>query len=442
MYTTSDTDFDYYITNENLLRGVYAYGLERPYPIQLKFIKTIVNTCNDNIINEDRDVNTNDENKEDFKPSKLSSSYIVASKIGSGKTIAFILGVLLKINLKETTKLQAILLLPNIELAHQTYNVITCLTEYFQNINIKLFLPNLPPTFSFEIGQIIVTTISALQNELSKNNTLKELLKDLKILVIDEMDVVLQWSTLSLLNNTVDNSLRKDLKSIIKIIPKECELFCFGKLFPPKECLQFDERLMTAQYLSDRNDDFILENYYNNNDNSYRYNYNMKYEVLYEHTQQSYYYCKTFSKKIKRLRKLMDSFDFFRTTIIFCNTIESVEILYKELQNYYECAFIHKELSGDHIHETIMNVRRGLCTKLITTDEEFRGIDIHHIGLIIHFDVSQQLEVCLFRSGRCSRNRSGQAIYLPSTLEELEFCVEMLDGKTHYACYVVMYTDQ
>ncbi|KAL9658114.1 hypothetical protein ABK040_013027 [Willaertia magna] len=81
-----------------------------------------------------------------------------------------------------------------------------------------------------------------------------------------------------------------------------------------------------------------------------------------------------------------------------------------------------------------MNVRRGLCTKLITTDEEFRGIDIHHIGLIIHFDVSQQLEVCLFRSGRCSRNRSGQAIYLPSTLEELEFCVEMLDGKTHYAC--------
>ena len=82
--------------DSKLLRGIFAYGFEKPSPIQQKAIKPII---------EGRDV-------------------IAQAQSGTGKTATFTIGALQRINLAQH-KTQVLILSPTRELATQTSNVIS-----------------------------------------------------------------------------------------------------------------------------------------------------------------------------------------------------------------------------------------------------------------------------------------------------------------------------
>ena len=102
-----NNNFDDLNINDNLLRGIYAYGFEKPSNIQNKAIP-IINTGKD---------------------------LIAQSQSGTGKTGAFSIGVLNNIDL-EKKETQAIIISPTHELAEQTYEVMTNISNYM-DVNIK-----------------------------------------------------------------------------------------------------------------------------------------------------------------------------------------------------------------------------------------------------------------------------------------------------------------
>ena len=126
---------------EQLLRGVYAMGYEKPSIIQQKGIKAIIN----------------------------GGDLIAQSQSGTGKTATFSIGLLESV--KENKKTQAIIIAHTRELANQIYNVITNIGQYLK-YNIGLLTGGSSISENIEMfkkkSEIIVGTPGRLLDILNK----------------------------------------------------------------------------------------------------------------------------------------------------------------------------------------------------------------------------------------------------------------------------------
>lgn len=152
-------EFDDYPLKEDLLKGIYSYGFEKPSSIQKKGIPAILSG---------RDI-------------------IAQSQSGTGKTATFCISSLQMIE-KEKEEIQVVIISNVRELAEQSYNVISSLNN-FLNYKIKLLIGG----NNFEINdlnknQIIICTPGKLIGML---NSYKINLNNLKLLVLDEADEML-----------------------------------------------------------------------------------------------------------------------------------------------------------------------------------------------------------------------------------------------------------
>ena len=95
----------------NLLRGIYAYGFEKPSPIQSKAIY----------------------------PIKEGKDVIAQAQSGTGKTAAFTVGALSRITISDRSN-QVLIIAPTHELAQQISTVITGLSELMTGIIIKTII--------------------------------------------------------------------------------------------------------------------------------------------------------------------------------------------------------------------------------------------------------------------------------------------------------------
>lgn len=101
--------FDELGVSDDLLRGIFAYGFERPSPVQERAVRPLI---------DGRDV-------------------IAQAPSGTGKTGAFTVGVLARIN-PSNTACQALILEPTRELAEQTFTVASSLATYMDGVRVVL----------------------------------------------------------------------------------------------------------------------------------------------------------------------------------------------------------------------------------------------------------------------------------------------------------------
>ncbi len=201
-WTETVETFDELGLKKDLLRGIYAYGFEKPSNIQMKAILPII---------KGRDV-------------------IAQAQSGSGKTGTFVVGSLEVIDLSKL-EVQALVLAPTRELAQQIYNVYNFIGEF-----LKVKVLNLIG------GTQVKDSIKALENgvhvvvgspgrvlDMLKKNILK--LPYLKCLVLDEADDLLSKGFL-------DN-----MKDIIALIPPECRINLFSATMP-KEIVSLTTNFM------------------------------------------------------------------------------------------------------------------------------------------------------------------------------------------------------
>lgn len=178
-------NFDDMKLKENLLRGIYSYGFEKPSVIQQKAIIPIIN----------------------------GDDIIAQAQSGTGKTGTFSIAVLQKIDLS-INNCQAIILSPSRELALQTYNVINNL-NLFLNVKISLCIGGITQNYNEfkESIHIIVGTPGRINN-LLQNKFIKT--NDLKIIVIDEADEMLSYE------------FQLQIKNIINKIPEKTQICLFS----------------------------------------------------------------------------------------------------------------------------------------------------------------------------------------------------------------------
>lgn len=349
--------FDSLDLNENLLRGIYSYGFEQPTPIQIKAIPII----------------------------KTEQDIIAQSQSGTGKTGAFVIGTLQRID-DSIKGCQAMIIAHTRELAQQIYEFCTNLCIYM-DINPVLCIG----------GQNIHITKNELLNgttiAIGTPGRLIDLIhrgylstRILRLLIIDEADEM--FST----------SFQEQLKNIIKIVPNDTQVCLFSATLPPA-ILELTKRFMN-------NPTRIL----------------IEKELLtLEGIKQFYVNVENEAWKFDTFCDLYDTISISQS-IIYVNSIrKGVELKQKLEEKSFTVLIIHSGMESSERIQVMKEFRNGSSRILISTDLLARGIDIQQISVVINYDLPRNKENYLHRIGRSGRfGRKGIAINLITTRDETE----------------------
>jgi len=219
------------LSNE-VLKGIYSYGYEKPSPIQRVGIKPIID----------------------------GHDIVIQSHSGTGKTATFIIGLLQRIdvNLKEP---QCIIISNTRELADQTYKVFLSLSHY-TNIKCNLCIGG-DMQYKYNTDNIkehvIIGTPGRVSDLINKEIISSE---NIKLIIVDEADDVLS------------TSFRKQVKRIFNKIPNESQVVLISATIPTEMSELFNS-LMKPNYLSIlvKDDELTLDGivqYYVNIDEQYK----------------------------------------------------------------------------------------------------------------------------------------------------------------------------
>lgn len=363
--------------NDNIIRGIFSYGFEKPSPIQARSIRPIM-TRHD---------------------------IIAQAQSGMGKTGAFCIGVLGRIE-ENKNAVQAIILAHTRELALQIDTVFRQIATY-TNIRISLCVKGIPRQENIErisgrcqggIPHILIGTPGRINDMLNtrdyKTNEYILNLEKIKCLVIDEADEMLGTTNKSY-HRKNDNDEQNNntgfldqVKRIVRCLPDTTQICLFsatmGKSF-------FD---LTKEFM--REPITIL----------------VKTEALTLDGIRQYYI--NVEENINKFPTLCALYSLLTISqsIIYCNSLKQVEILTNKLkENDFVVSNIHGRMTAQEREIAMSQFRSGKSKVLVSTDLLSRGIDVQQVSVVINYDIPNNIENYLHRIGRSGRyGRKGVAI--------------------------------
>ena len=334
--------------NDNLLRGIFSLGFEKPSVIQQTAIKPFI---------DGRDL-------------------IAQSQSGTGKTATFAISVLESIK-PEEKRTQALVISHTRELSNQIHSVFSKLSRYM-DVQICLLTGGTSlsqnKTELSSNPHIIVGTPGRVLDMMSQN---KIAYRDINFLVIDEADEMLSRGFVTQVQDIFrflrTNKLQVGLYSAT--MPKEFFDITEKFMDKPLKILVKTEQLtlegIKQFYLNVERNDF-------------------KFDVLCD---------------IYNMISAAQS-------IIYCNSKKIVNDLSRRLaENNFTVATIHGEMQQEDRTRIVDSFRRGDSRILLSTDLLSRGIDVQQVSIVINYDIPYSIENYIHRIGRSGRfGRKGVAI--------------------------------
>ena len=124
-------------------------------------------------------------------------------------------------------------------------------------------------------------------------------------------------------------------------------------------------------------------------------------------------------EKRQTLRDIIRQED-VKSAIIFCNRKRDVDTLYKSMARHgYNAEALHGDMVQAVRTETLERFRKGEITFLVCSDVAARGLDIPEVSHVFNFDVPINSEDYIHRIGRTGRaGRSGKAFTLATPAED------------------------
>jgi translation initiation factor 4A len=333
--------------SDDLLRGIFAYGYEKPSSIQQKAITQFIS----------------------------GKDIIAQAQSGTGKTATFTIGMLQNLNIN-LNKTQVIILAHTRELATQIYNVVENISRYMKlklnlsvgGISVRDNMDNLKNN-----PHIVIGTPGRILDMLNKNSLVNE---HIKMLILDEADELL--STI-FINQIYD---------IFRQLPGELQVGLFSAT------MNDNFFAITKKFMRDpikilvKNDELTLDGirqYYINLEQN-----DFKFDTLCDlysgfSVSQSIIYCNS--------KKIVD---------VLTNKLNN---------NNFSVSSIHGDMTQSVRDQIVKDFRDGQTRVLITTDLLSRGIDIQQISIVINYDIPKEIENYIHRIGRSGRyGRKGVAI--------------------------------
>jgi ATP-independent RNA helicase DbpA len=303
---------------------------------------------------------------------------IAQAKTGSGKTAAFALCLLTKLNPRRFA-VQALVLCPTRELADQVTQEIRRLARGEDNIKVLTLCGGStmrPQISSLEHGaHVVVGTPGRIMDHLQRN-TLD--LAALDTLVLDEADRML------------DMGFFDDIVFVAKACPKNRQTLLFSATYPEGIAN------LSRQFLRNPEQIKLLEQHA---DTKIRQRF---YEV----------------ESDQRLAAVALLLKHYRpvSTLAFCNTRQQCRDLLQVLRaEGFVAQALHGELEQRERDQVLIQFANRSCSVLVATDVAARGLDIEQLEAVINVDVTPDTEVHVHRIGRTGRvDEEGWAFSLVS----------------------------
>ncbi len=301
---------------------------------------------------------------------------IAQAKTGSGKTAAFGIGLLSRLDLS-SFRVQAMVVCPTRELADQVCKEIRRLARFTQNIKILSLcggVPFGPQLGSLEHGvHVVVGTPGRLQEHLRKGSLR---LGHLKVLVLDEADRML------------DMGFEEVIRDVISYAPNHKQTLLFSATYsdPIREMSQaFQYKPVSVSIETSHHDSSIEQRFYQT-DKANRIN-ALGYLLVYHRPE---------------------------STVVFCNTKRDCQDIANALENSgFSVQALHGDLEQKHRDQVLVRFANKSCSILVATDVAARGLDIKDLQAVVNFELPWDPEIYLHRIGRTGRaGKKGLALSL------------------------------
>lgn len=309
-------------------------------------------------------------------PALLEGRHVVGlAQTGTGKTAAFALPILSRLDLKQKSP-QALILAPTRELALQV-------CEAFEKYASRMPGVHVLPVYGGQAYgvqlsalrrgvHIVVGTPGRIMDHLEKG-TLD--LSELRFLVLDEADEMLKMG------------FAEDVETILADTPADKHVALFSATMPSQI------RRISKKYLTDA------------------------LEITVERSTQTapnitqrYLFC-SYPQKIDALTRILEV-ENFEGMIVFVRTKNETEMLAEKLRaRGFSATAINGDIAQNQRERTVAQLKSGKLDILVATDVAARGLDVERISHVVNYDIPTDTESYVHRIGRTGRaGRSGDAI--------------------------------
>lgn len=310
-------------------------------------------------------------------PVALAGRDILArAKNGTGKTGAFLVPLIERVDLSIATT-SALVLVPTRELALQTAQVCKKLCKHIDGLDVMVTTggTSLKDDIMrlYQPVHILVATPGRVL-DLTEKGLCK--LDKCKMLVLDEADKLLS------------PEFTVVIEQLLQYMPRDRQISLFSATFPVA-VKTFRDRWLRKPHEINLMDELTLRG-----------------------ISQFYAFVEE-SKKVHCLNTLFSKLQ-INQSIIFCNSVNRVELLAKKITALgYSCFYIHAKMPQTQRNRVFHDFRSGIVRNLVSTDLFTRGIDIQSVNVVINFDFPKTSETYLHRVGRSGRfGHRGLAISL------------------------------
>ncbi|GAB4008654.1 DEAD/DEAH box helicase [Nocardioides ultimimeridianus] len=345
--TTEATTFADLGLGADVLKALKAVGYESPSAIQAETIPHLL---------EGRDV-------------------VGLAQTGTGKTAAFALPILDRLDLSQKTP-QALVLAPTRELALQVCEAFEKYAAHSRGV--KMLPVYGGQAYGVQLSalrrgvHIVVGTPGRIMDHLEKG-TLD--LTELRFLVLDEADEMLNMG------------FAEDVETILADTPKDKQVALFSATMPPQI------RKLSQTYLNNPVDVTIERK-----------------TRTAENIRQRYL-ISSYPQKVDALTRILEV-ENFEAMMVFVRTKSETELLAEKLRaRGYGAAPINGDIPQATRERTVNQLKAGKLDILVATDVAARGIDVPRITHVVNYDIPTDTEAYVHRIGRTGRaGRSGDAI--------------------------------
>ena len=315
---------------------------------------------------------------------------IAKAKTGSGKTAAFGLGLLAKLNVNRL-EVQALVLCPTRELADQVAQEIRRLARALPNVKLVTLCggtPTAPQSATLSFGaHIAVGTPGRILKHLEQG-TLE--LSGLKTLVLDEADRML------------DMGFGEDINRVISYAPQQRQTLLFSATYPEgiAQMSRGVQRNPVEVSVESLHEGSAIE------------------QKLYEVPA---------GQRLDALTWLLSHYQ-PSSCVVFCNTKRACNDVADHLAaKGFSALALNGDLEQRERDQVLVRFANGSATILVATDVAARGLDIKELGAVINYELTYDPEVHVHRIGRTGRaGQQGLALslYQPNEAQRVNFIEE------------------
>lgn len=378
---TEVKEWDQLEIDENILRGIYGMGFERPSIIQQKAIIPII----------------------------LKKDLIAQAQSGTGKTAAFSIGALSTVNMNEHTT-QVLILSPTKELTMQTATVLKRLGQMMSGLNVQTLYGGVQSeiqtvttktTNPFYYGNSSDTNVPHIicgcpgkVYDWMKRN--KIMIDTIKLIIMDEADELLS------------SGFDEQIYNIFKKLNSDVQVALFSATLPPSVQKTINKIMRNPVSICVNPEQLTLDGI-------------AQYYIAVEDDRQKY----------STLKNLYSGISMSQC-IIYCNSVKRVSDLYDAMkEDDFPVSKMHSNMDKMERENAFLEFKSGKSRVLISSNVTARGIDIQQVSVVINFDIPNDVCTYLHRIGRSGRwGRKGVSINLITRRD----VVKMKEIETYYAC--------